>query len=217
MSNLRITPITKKKKEQEELRITPIVTEEEKRQQLMSQSKVMVPAPQVTMTQNNINNQIAKNIVSGGIQNDIHNMNMIQAGKSTLDKKIDLSGKDKLGKTTPVDTSNLIYNDTGKKYGDYYYDNYELYKDMPIYEQQGKYYLKTNNGYEELGRLDKNGNVAQNVMTTKEADKEELEKQLSILLQEKWNKEHNSLVEKYEYFEKNHVKYIEMPAVHSGT
>lgn len=176
MSNLRITPITKKKKEQEELRITPIVTEEEKRQQLMSQSKVMVPAPQVTMTQNNINNQIAKNIVSGGIQNDIHNMNMIQAGKSTLDKKIDLSGKDKLGKTTPVDTSNLIYNDTGKKYGDYYYDNYELYKDMPIYEQQGKYYLKTNNGYEELGRLDKNGNVAQNVMTTKEADKEELEK-----------------------------------------
>jgi hypothetical protein len=33
----------------------------------------------------------------------------------------------------------------------------------------------------------------------------------------KWNKEHNSLVEKYEYFEKNHVKYIEMPAVHSGT
>ena len=139
-------------------------------------SKILTPSPQVTMTQNNINNQIAKNIVSGGIQNDIHNMNMIQAGKSTLDKKIDLSGKDKLGKTTPVDTSNLIYNDTGKKYGDYYYDNYELYKDMPIYEQQGKYYLKTNNGYEELGRLDKNGNVAQNVMTTKEADKEELEK-----------------------------------------
>jgi hypothetical protein len=33
----------------------------------------------------------------------------------------------------------------------------------------------------------------------------------------KWNNELNSFVEKYEYFEKNHVKYIDIPAVHSGT
>jgi hypothetical protein len=139
-------------------------------------SKILTPPPQVTMTQNNINNQIAKNILSGGIQNDIHNMNMIQAGKSSLDKKIDLSGKDKLGKTTPVDISDFIYNDTGKKYGDYYYDNYELYKDMPIYEQKGKYYLKTNRGYEPIGRLDKNGNVIENLMTNEEAERKDLEK-----------------------------------------
>ena len=139
-------------------------------------SKILTPSPQVTMTQNDINNQIATNIVSGGIQNDIHNMNMIQAGKSSLDKKIDLSGKDKLGKTTPVDTSNFIYNDTGKKYGDYYYDNYELYKDVPIYENQGKYYLKTDSGYQPIGKLDKNGKVFENSITTQEAEDKEREK-----------------------------------------
>lgn len=182
MSNLRITPITKKKREQEELRITPILTEEEKKQQIMSQSKVMThePAPQVKMTIDSINNKINTNInqkiISGGIENEIHNMNMKNIGKTSLDKNIDLSGKSVMGKTTPVDTSDFIYNDTGKKYGDYYYDNYELYKDMPIYEQHGKYYLKTNKGYEELGRLDKNGNVAHNVMTNEETEKEELEK-----------------------------------------
>lgn len=182
MSNLRITPITKKKREQEELRITPILTEEEKKQQIMSQSKVMThePAPQVKMTIDSINNKINTNInqkiINGGIENEIHNMNMKNIGKTSLDKNIDLSGKSVMGKTTPVDTSDFIYNDTGKKYGDYYYDNYELYKDMPIYEQHGKYYLKTNKGYEELGRLDKNGNVAHNVMTNEETEKEELEK-----------------------------------------
>ena len=143
-------------------------------------SKVMAPAPQVKMTIDSINNKINTNInqkiISGGIENEIHNMNMKNIGKTSLDKNIDLSGKSVIGKTTPVDTSDFIYNDTGKKYGDYYYDNYELYKDMPIYEQHGKYYLKTNKGYEELGRLDKNGNVAKNVMTTKETEKEELEK-----------------------------------------
>ena len=33
----------------------------------------------------------------------------------------------------------------------------------------------------------------------------------------KWNREHNSFVEKYEYLEKNPVKYIDTPAVHNGT
>lgn len=121
-------------------------------------SKILAPTPQETMTRNNINNIAIKNIVSGGLQNDIHNLNMSQATKIN-NTKIDLSGKDKSGGTTPFDLSEYIYNDTGKKYGDYYYDNYELYKDMPIYEQKGKYYLKTNRGYEPIGRLDKNGNV----------------------------------------------------------
>lgn len=171
--NQQVNPINSENKK---LVITPILTEEQKRQQAMEQSKVMREPMEVSMMKNNINNQIAKNIVSGGIQNDIHNMNMIQAGKSSLDKKIDLSGKDKLGKTTPVDISDFIYNDTGKKYGDYYYDNYELYKDMPIYEQKGKYYLKTNRGYEPIGRLDKNGNVIENLMTNEEAERKDLEK-----------------------------------------
>ena len=94
MSNLRITPITKKKREQEELRITPILTEEEKKQQIMSQSKVMThePAPQVKMTIDSINNKINTNInqkiISGGIENEIHNMNMKNIGKTSLDKNI---------------------------------------------------------------------------------------------------------------------------------
>lgn len=175
MANIRIAPITTKKKKQDEIRIAPILTEEQKRQQAMEQSKVMREPMEVSMMKNNINNQIAKNIVSGGIQNDIHTLNMAKATQP-VNNKIDLSGKSVMGKTTPVDTSDFIYNDTGKKYGDYYYDNYELYKDMPIYEQHGKYYLKTNKGYEELGKLDKNGNVAQNIMTNEEAEQEELEK-----------------------------------------
>ena len=184
MSNLRITPITTKKKKQDEIRIAPILTEEQKRQQAMEQSKVLAPKRLndqfiTNMTQNNINNQITTNIsnkiVTGGYENEIHNKNMSQATKTSISNPI-VFGSKKENNSTPVDTSDFIYNDTGKKYGDYYYDNYELYKDMPIYEQHGKYYLKTNKGYEELGRLDKNGNVVQNVMTTKEAEKEELEK-----------------------------------------
>ena len=86
-------------------------------------SKVMAPAPQVKMTIDSINNKINTNInqkiISGGIENEIHNMNMKNIGKTSLDKNIDLSGKSVMGKTTPVDTSDFIYNDTGKKYGDY--------------------------------------------------------------------------------------------------
>lgn len=112
MSNLRITPITKKKREQEELRITPILTEEEKRQQAMSQSKVMAPKRSndqfaMNMTQNNISNQISKNIVNGGMQNSIHDMTMKQAGRTSLDKDIDLSGKSVMGKTTPATKEGL--------------------------------------------------------------------------------------------------------------
>lgn len=69
-------------------------------------SKVMTPAPQVKMTIDSINNKINTNInqkiISGGIENEIHNMNMKNIGKTSLDKNIDLSGKSVMGKTTPV-------------------------------------------------------------------------------------------------------------------
>ena len=68
------------------------------------------------------------------------------------------------------------YKDTGKKYGDYYYENYGLFKDTPIYVKNNKYYVNTNGSYQELGNLDKNGNVITgNVMTSKEAEKQKLE------------------------------------------
>ena len=68
------------------------------------------------------------------------------------------------------------YKDTGKKYGDYYYENYGLFKDTPIFVKNNKYYVNTNGSYQELGNLDKNGNVITgNVMTSKEAEKQKLE------------------------------------------
>lgn len=138
-------------------------------------SKILTPSPQVTMTQNDINNQIAKNIVSGGIQNDIHTLNMAKATQP-INNKIDLSGKDKIGQTTSSNTAEYKYNDTGKKYGDYYYDNYEMYKDVPIYENQGKYYLKTDSGYQPIGKLDNNGKVYDNSITSQVDEKKEREK-----------------------------------------
>ena len=138
----------------------------------ITRSKILAPTPQETMTQNNINNQIAKNIVSGGIQNDIHSLNFAKATQPET-KKIDLSGKDKIGKTTSSNTAEFKYNDTGKKYGDYYYNNYEKYKDVPIYENQGKYYLKTDSGYQPIGKLDNNGKVVENSINTQEAEDKE--------------------------------------------
>ena len=138
-------------------------------------SKILAPTPQETMTQNNINNQIAKNIVSGGIQNDIHSLNFAKATQPET-KKIDLSGKDKIGKTTSSNTAEFKYNDTGKKYGDYYYNNYEKYKDVPIYENQGKYYLKTDSGYQPIGKLDNNGKVYESSITSQDDEKKEREK-----------------------------------------
>lgn len=64
------------------------------------------------------------------------------------------------------------YKDTGKKYGDYYHENYEQYKDMPIYERDdGTYYLKTKNGYQKVGKLNKEGVVDKNI---EKVDKKEL-------------------------------------------
>lgn len=170
--NQQVNPINSENKK---LVITPILTEEQKRQQAMEQSKVMREPMEVSMMKNNINNQIAKNIVSGGIQNDIHSLNFAKATQPET-KKIDLSGKDKIGKTTSSNTAEFKYNDTGKKYGDYYYNNYEKYKDVPIYENQGKYYLKTDSGYQPIGKLDNNGKVYDNSITSQVDEKKEREK-----------------------------------------
>lgn len=64
------------------------------------------------------------------------------------------------------------YKDTGKKYGDYFHENYEQYKDMPIYERDdGTYYLKTKNGYQKVGKLNKEGVVDKNI---EKVDKKDL-------------------------------------------
>lgn len=64
------------------------------------------------------------------------------------------------------------YKDTGKKYGDYFHENYEQYKDMPIYERDdGTYYLKTKNGYQKVGKLNKEGIVDKNI---EKVDKKDL-------------------------------------------
>lgn len=127
-------------------------------------SKILAPSPQETMTINSINNKIneniSKQIVSGGIQNDIHNMNMANIG----------------AKSNKV-TFESAYKDTGKKYGDYYYDNYESFKDKVIYERDGKYFLKTNKGYEPIGKLDKDGNVKTDIEFTKKDNKISKDKQ----------------------------------------
>jgi hypothetical protein len=127
-------------------------------------SKILAPSPQETMTINSINNKIneniSKQIVSGGIQNDIHNMNMANIG--TKNNKV---------------TFQSAYKDTGKKYGDYYYDNYESFKDKPIYERDGKYFLKTSKGYEPIGKLDKDGNVKTDIEFTKKDNKISKDKQ----------------------------------------
>ena len=69
------------------------------------------------------------------------------------------------------------YFDTGKKYGDYFYENYEQYKDLPIYEKDNKFYLYSNNNYQDLGKLDTNGNIITgNVMTSKDVENEKLER-----------------------------------------
>lgn len=73
------------------------------------------------------------------------------------------------------------YFDTGKKYGDYFYENYEQYKDMPIYGKDNKFYLYTNNTYQDLGKLDTTGNVILgDTLSTEELENEKLERAKSL-------------------------------------
>ena len=93
------------------------------------------------------------------------------------------------------------YFDTGKKYGDYFYENYEQFKDMPIYEKNGDYYLYSNNSYQNVGKLDTLGNVIDtNIMTTNEIEDEKLKKakELGFKGDQEWDK---NLVTSKEYDE----------------
>ena len=125
----------------------------------VSQNNI-APAPSVNNNRNSINNGFVSSLMN--TQNDVFSkvMTFQNQQPSILEEDNSLEG----------------YKDTGKKYGDYYYENYGLFKDTPIYVKNNKYYVNTNGSYQELGNLDKNGNVITgNVMTSKEAEKQKLE------------------------------------------
>ena len=75
-------------------------------------------------------------------------------------------------KTTVSETFNSEgYANTGKKYGDYYYNNYSQLKDVPIYkDKNGKYYTYYNNKYDLLGT-----GITGSTMTSKSEQKRQLE------------------------------------------
>lgn len=110
------------------------------------------------------------------IADSITNRNIINLGeKNKLTDSLQNSISQKTGninqQTTPkIDLSGKSYlQDTGKTYGDYYYDNYSQNKDKKIYvnTKDGSYFLDNNGKYEKLGtRLTSNVNT----MTTKAAE-----------------------------------------------
>ena len=112
----------------------------------------------------NIENQISKNIVQGTFQRDIQDKTTnIEKNKSIIAPKP--------ANSTKFDTSDIKYQDTGKTYGDYYYNDYAKLKDVPIYkDSKGKYYTFYNNKYEPLGT-----GITGSVMTSKEEEKKQLE------------------------------------------
>ena len=111
---------------------------------------------------------ISKSIINGinnrGIKERLNTTleNLSQIPLSTSKEKIDLSGKS-------------YFKDTGKTYGDYYYDNYAQNKNKKIYinTNDKKYYINTNGKYQRLNKLDENGNIiSDDVMTTTEIEKQ---------------------------------------------
>ena len=60
-------------------------------------------------------------------------------------------------------TNSEGYTNTGKTYGDYYYQNYSEYKNTPIYKKDNKYYMYLDNKYQPLGKIKKNSD---NTITT---------------------------------------------------
>ena len=90
----------------------------------------------VGITNNNIINTGEKNKLNEAVQNNISQKILGVQNNN----QIDLSGKSYL-------------KDTGKTYGDYYYDNYAENKDKKIYlnTKDRNYYLNNNGKYEKLG------------------------------------------------------------------
>ena len=91
------------------------------------------------------------------------------------------------GKLQRAKIQPATYTDTGKKYGDYYYENYDKYKDVPIYERDdGTYYLKTKDGYQRIGKLNTEGKV--------DSTKPELDKNNLLGNFDKYKKEENEKI-----------------------
>lgn len=92
-----------------------------------------------------------------------------QTNMSTQNNTVTTNTKTELSPT--INTANSDgYIDTGKKYGDYWYQGYSTNKDQKIYSKDGKYYL---------GRTKSDGTISYqdvdtiNFMTTKDADRKE--------------------------------------------
>ena len=140
--------------------VTDANIEEDEKGFRIVKSNNIAPAPSVNNNRNTTNSSFISGLMN--TQNDVFSkvMTFQNQQPSILDEDNSLDG----------------YKDTGKKYGDYYYENYGLFKDTPIYVKNNKYYVNTNGSYQQLGNLDKNGNVITgNVMTSKEAEKQKLE------------------------------------------
>lgn len=152
MSEIRIQPV-KKKKDEENIRIQPLEETNHAQNYNLNGTKL---APISKSIINGINNRGIKERLNTTLEN------LSQTPLSTPKEKIDLSGKS-------------YFKDTGKTYGDYYYDNYAQNKDKKIYinTNDKKYYINTNGKYQRLNKLDENGNIiSDNVMTTTEIEKQ---------------------------------------------
>ena len=144
-----ITPIQRNTKTNNDSVKLPIKKEQES------------PFTATTVT-NNINDQISKNIVQGTFQNDIKNKTAFTASNTT-------------SPIAPINKNNQkeeeVYQDTGKKYGDYFYYDYENKKDNKIYKKGNNYYL-----YDDRTKSYTDINQATNRLSDKKIEKEELEK-----------------------------------------
>lgn len=153
MSEIRIQPV-KKKKDEENIRIQPLEETNHAQNYNLNGTKKLAPISKSII--NGINNRGIKERLNTTLEN------LSQTPLSTPKEKIDLSGKS-------------YFKDTGKTYGDYYYDNYAQNKDKKIYinTNDKKYYINTNGKYQRLNKLDENGNIiSDNVMTTTEIEKQ---------------------------------------------
>lgn len=143
--NKNLQELVKAQKEEEKNKITsssstgtsnvkpPIAQSHLQRYNLDGTKKIPIS---VSITNNNIISAGERNKLNTTVQNNI-SQKILGVQNNT---QIDLSGKSYL-------------KDTGKTYGDYYYDNYAENKDKKIYlnTKDSNYYLNNNGKYEKLG------------------------------------------------------------------
>ena len=97
--------------------VTDANIEEDEKGFRIVKSNNIAPAPSVNNNRNTTNSSFISGLMN--TQNDVFSkvMTFQNQQPSILDEDNSLDG----------------YKDTGKKYGDYYYENYGLFKDTPIY------------------------------------------------------------------------------------